>query len=284
MYLTEDNRIIKKFSDLRSRGESALICYVVGGYPSFSTTEKIISALVLGGADMIEVGIPFSDPIADGPSIQRASFEALSRGVTAHKCLELSRNIRSKFSDLPILAMTYSNIPFKHGFKEFLCESKSAGIDGLILPDMGVEESGAYVKYSMDLDMATVFLVSPNTSNSRIRKILKYSSGFTYVVSVLGTTGARKSIDSYSITAIKKIRRIANKNMNLAVGFGISQPYQAGLIIQAGANAVIIGSALVDKISQARSILDMENSLKLFAISMKKACATQSQLQEKSNS
>ena len=276
MYLTEDNRIIKKFSDLRSLGESALICYVVGGYPSFSATEKIISALVLGGADMIEVGIPFSDPIADGPSIQKASFEALSKGVTAHKCLELSRKIRSKFSDLPILVMTYSNIPFKHGFKEFLCKSKMAGIDGLILPDMGIEESGVYVKHSMDLDMATVFLASPNTSNSRIRKIIKYSSGFIYVVSVLGTTGARKSIDRYSITAIKKIRRIASKNTNIAVGFGISQPYHAGLVIQAGANAVIIGSALIDKIRQAKSILDMQNSLKLFATSMKKGCAEHS--------
>ena len=276
MYLTEDNRIIKKFSDLRSRGESALICYVVGGYPSFSATEKIISALVLGGADMIEVGIPFSDPIADGPSIQKASFEALSKGVTAHKCLQLSRKIRSKFSDLPILVMTYSNIPFKHGFKEFLCKSKMAGIDGLILPDMGIEESGVYVKYSMDLDMATVFLASPNTSNSRIRKIIKYSSGFIYVVSVLGTTGARKSIDRYSITAIKKIRRIASKNTNIAVGFGISQPYHAGLVIQAGANAVIIGSALIDKIRQAKSILDMQNSLKLFATSMKKGYAEHS--------
>jgi tryptophan synthase alpha chain len=231
---------------------------------------------VLGGADMIEVGIPFSDPIADGPSIQRASFEALSKGVTAHKCLQLSRKIRSKFSDLPILVMTYSNIPFKHGFKEFLCKSKMAGIDGLILPDMGIEESGVYVKHSIDLDMATVFLASPNTSNSRIRKIIKYSSGFIYVVSVLGTTGARKSIDRYSITAIKKIRRIASKNTNIAVGFGISQPYHAGLVIQAGANAVIIGSALIDKIRQAKSILDMQNSLKLFATSMKKGCAEHS--------
>jgi tryptophan synthase alpha chain len=275
MHLSENNRINKKFSDLKSRGENALICYVVGGYPSFSATEKIISALVLGGADMIEVGIPFSDPIADGPSIQRASFNALSRGVTANKCLELSRNIRSKYSDLPLLAMTYSNIPFKHGFKEFLYNSKMAGIDGLILPDMVIEESSAYLKYSKELDMATVFLVSPNTSNSRINKILNYSSGFTYVVSVLGTTGARKSMDRNSINAIKNICRIAGGKCNIAVGFGISRPYHVAEVIRAGANAVIIGSALIDKISESRSIDDMERSLRLFAASMKKECVSQ---------
>jgi tryptophan synthase alpha chain len=275
MYLTENNRIIKRFLNLRARGEGALICYVVGGYPSFSATEKIVTALVSGGADMIEMGIPFSDPIADGPSIQRASFSALSRGVTANKCLELSRNIRSKFSDLPLLAMTYSNIPFKLGFKAFLCKSKKAGIDGLILPDMEIEESSAYVKYSKDLDMATVFLVSPNTSNSRIKKILNYSSGFIYVVSVLGTTGARTFMDKNSIAAIKNISGIADGKMNIAVGFGISRPNHVAQVIGAGANAVIIGSALIDKIRESRSIDEIERSLRLFATSMKKECARQ---------
>lgn len=272
MHITEDNRISKKFSALRLRGEGALICYVVAGYPSLSATEKIISALVAGGADLIEVGIPFSDPIADGPSIQKASFEALAKGANVHKCLQLARKIRTKFADLPILAMTYSNIPFRHGFKEFLRESKMAGIDGLVLPDMVIEESHDYIKFSKDLDMATVFLVAPNTSNTRIRKILHYSSGFTYVVSLFGTTGARKAFNSYSITAIKKIRRMANRSMNIAVGFGISQPSQVTQMIEAGADAVIVGSAIVDKIRKASSILDMESKLKLYATSMKNPC------------
>jgi tryptophan synthase alpha chain len=272
MHITEDNRISKKFSALRSRGEGAFICYVVAGYPSLSATEKIISALVAGGADLIEVGIPFSEPIADGPSIQKASFEALAKGATVHECLQLARKIRTKFADLPILAMTYSNIPFRHGFEEFLSESKMAGIDGLILPDMVIEESHDYIKYSKDLDMATVFLVAPNTSNTRIRKILHYSSGFTYVVSLFGTTGARKAFNSYSITAIKKIRRMANRSMNIAVGFGISQPSQVTQMIEAGADAVIVGSAIVDKIRKASSILDMESKLKLYATSMKNPC------------
>jgi tryptophan synthase alpha chain len=271
MLLSQNNRINKKFSSLDSKGEKALICYIVAGYPSLLLSEKIVSSLVLGGADIVEVGIPFSDPIADGPTIQKASFDALAQGITVDKCLQLSHRLRMKFPELPILAMTYSNIPFKAGINNFLGKLKMAGIDGLILPDMAIEESESYARGARLLDLATVFLVSPNTRNDRIEKIINYSSGFTYVVSVLGTTGARTSVSKYSITAIKKIRRISGPNKKIAVGFGISQPSHVRSVLDAGADAVIVGSAIVDKINQTSNSY-LENDLELYARAMKRPC------------
>jgi tryptophan synthase alpha chain len=137
----KNNRLNKKFDELSKKNEHALICYVVAGYPDVTTTEDIISSLVLSGADIIEIGIPFSDPIADGSVIQEASHQALLSGITPEKCLNISQNIRSKFPDLPILIMTYSNILLKAGFKNFMRRSKLSGVDGFILPDMAIEES-----------------------------------------------------------------------------------------------------------------------------------------------
>lgn len=272
MSFEENNRINKKFFDLKSRGERALICYVVGGYPDFSHSEKIIYALVSGGADIIEIGIPFSDPIADGPTIQDASFKALTKGMTPDKCLLLAAMIRKKFPNLPILAMTYSNIPFKKGFKEFMCSAKITGIDGFILPDLSIEESEDYVKFAKELDLATVFLVSPNTAQDRMKKIIKYSSGFVYVVSVFGTTGARSSFAKYSITSIRNIKRLAGPTKNIAVGFGISTSFHVKQMIDAGADGVIVGSAIIEKIKQGTSSDNMERKLKLYATTMKKPC------------
>jgi tryptophan synthase alpha chain len=272
MLLTENNRINKKFSSLEAKGEKALICYIVGGYPSLLVSEKIISSLVQGGADIIEVGIPFSDPIADGPTIQKASFEALAKGITVDKCLKLMHRLRKKFPELPLLAMTYSNIPFKAGYNNFLGKLKMAGIDGLILPDMAIEESESYARDAKSLDLATVFLVSPNTSNDRIKKIISQSSGFTYVVSVLGTTGARTNVSNYSVNAVERIRKIAGPNKKIAVGFGISLPSHVKSFIDAGADAVIVGSSIVDKINRTFSHRQLENELKLYAKTMKYPC------------
>jgi tryptophan synthase alpha chain len=272
MLLTENNRINKKFSSLAAKDEKALICYIVGGYPALSVSEKIISSLVEGGADIIEIGIPFSDPIADGPTIQKASFEALAKGITVDKCLQLSHRLRKKFPELPLLAMTYSNIPFKAGINNFLANLKMAGMDGLILPDMAIEESKSYVRCAESLDLATVFLVSPNASNDRIKKIINQSSGFTYVVSILGTTGARTKVNKYSVSAIERIREISGPNKKIAVGFGISLPSHVKSFLDAGADAVIVGSSIIDKISQSSSYSQLENELELYAKALKYPC------------
>jgi tryptophan synthase alpha chain len=265
------NRITEKFFELAKKSESALICYVVAGYPDIRTSQQVIDALVVGGADIIEIGIPFSDPIADGPTIQAASNSALRKGMTPEKALQLAKSVRKWHPSLPILAMTYSNILVRAGMEKFMSQSKECGFDGFILPDMPIEESDAYSATASKLSVATVFLVSPNTPESRLRKIVASTSGFLYIVSVYGITGARNSFEKYTLSTIKAVKQVAGAKVPVAVGFGISTPAHAKSMIDAGADAVIVGSAIIDKISYPsgkKMLQDLEN----FARSMKKAC------------
>jgi tryptophan synthase alpha chain len=267
-----NNRITEKFRQLGQKGEGALICYVIAGYPDIATSKQIIDALVDGGADVIEVGIPFSDPIADGPTIQAASNIALKNGMTPEKALNLVREVRNKYPNLPMLAMTYSNILVRPGMEKFMYESKQCGLDGFILPDLPVDEAGTYTSVASKLNLATVFLVSPNTRDIRLQKIAANTTGFLYVVSVYGITGARNSFQKYTLNTIRAVKRIAGAKVPVAVGFGISRPAHAKIMIAAGAEAIIIGSAIINKISDGgsgtRMLLDLEN----FARSMKRAC------------
>jgi tryptophan synthase alpha chain len=184
-----NNLLIKKFQELSKKNESALICYVLAGYPDIKTTKEIISTMVDAGADIIGIGIPFSDPIADGPIIQEASYNALVKEITPPKSLEIIHDIKKKYPQLPLVAMTYSNILVRVGFSKFMQEAKQCGIDGFILADMPIEESEEYIKEASNVDLATIFMVSPNTKEQRIKSILSKSSGFLYVVSVIGITG-----------------------------------------------------------------------------------------------
>jgi len=265
------NRITEKFCELAKKAESALICYVVAGYPDIRTSQQVINTLMKGGADMIEIGIPFSDPIADGPTIQAASNRALSKGMTPEKALQLAKNVRTSHPKLPLLAMTYSNILIRAGMEKFMTQSKQFGFDGFILPDMSIEEADAYSATASKLNLATVFLVSPNTPESRLRKVVASTSGFIYIVSVYGITGARNSFEKYTLSTIKAVKEVAGKKVPVAVGFGISTPAHVKSMINAGADAVIVGSAIIDKISdppRKKMLQDLEN----FARSMKKAC------------
>ena len=267
------NRLVRKFQDLSIRNERALICYVVAGYPDINTTERIVSTLVSAGADIIEIGIPFSDPIADGPIIQEASYDALVRGITPEKCLNLAHRIRKTFPDLPILVMTYSNILLRNGFKKFMIRSKRLGIDGFILPDMTVEESDCYIKHASRLGLVTIFLVSPNTSAQRMNNIINRSSGFVYVVSVFGITGTRTSFEGYTLSAVKQTKRIVESRLPVVVGFGITKPSHVRSMIKAGADAVIIGSAIVKKVKSNRSNHEkMLERLHSYVTEMKRAC------------
>jgi tryptophan synthase alpha chain len=245
----------------------------MGGYPNPVDCEKIISAIVEGGADIIEIGIPFSDPIADGPVIQEAAFKALQKGVTPQICLNLIKNTRKRYPELPIVIMTYSNILQKNGFKKFMQMAKDAGTDGFILPDMTIDESERYLEYSKNLELASIFLVAPNTSNLRIKNTLAVSTGFVYVVSIYGTTGIRNSFNKYTLTAIKNIKKLGPKK-NISVGFGISTPQHVQLMSNCGADAVIVGSAIVKMIdsNEERDIVQLQNNLRGYVKSLKAAC------------
>ncbi len=200
------SRIKNKFLELKQKNEKALIAYIMIGYPNEKSTISAINGLIKGGADIIELGFPFSDPIADGPVIQKASNISLNRGIKIDKFFQIIKKIR-KETDIPFVLMTYTNILYKIGYEKFMLKAKNAGIDGFVLPDMSIEESKNYVNAARKYKLDTIFLISPNTSTERIKKILKVTSGFLYLVSMYGTTGMQTKIQKYTVNAIKKTKK-----------------------------------------------------------------------------
>jgi tryptophan synthase alpha chain len=296
----QDNRLVEKFRELYSASElktpspspssskssrkqkdHLLICYAVAGYPDIKTTKEIISTMIRAGADIIEIGIPFSDPIADGPIIQEASFISLTNGITPDKSLEIAKDIRKEFPKTPIVLMTYSNILIKAGLSKFIKNAKQCGVDGFILPDMSIEESDKYVKEASQLNLATIFLVSPNTNEERLRSIASKSSGFLYLISTYGTTGIRNSFDLSCASYIKNSKRVVGSSLPIAVGFGISKPEHAKFMIKAGADAIIVASAIINMMKiyasdrkNAKKKKEMLKDISNFVSIMKNACRT----------
>ena len=271
----EINRIDKKFRKLKSMKEKALICYIVAGYPDIRTSEDIITSLINGGADIIEIGIPFSDPIADGSTIQDAIQNSLTSGTTPDMCLELASRIRKTFPDIPLIIMTYSNILFRKGYIQFAQQAKKSGIDGFIIPDIPIEEAKEYLDSVKNIGISTIFLVSPNTSEKRLKIISKICTGFLYVISIYGITGERKGFDEYTIESIKRVKKVIADNLPLAVGFGISNPQHVRYMIDAGADGAIIGSAIIKKIKEIGNKELLLNTLNRFAHEMKNSCKTE---------
>lgn len=271
--ISKENRIASKFNELKSKNQKALICYVVAGYPDIITSERIITSLINGGADIIEIGIPFSDPIADGSTIQDAIQNSLIAGTTPDMCLELASRIRKTFPNIPLIIMTYSNILYRKGYIQFAKKAKESGIDGFIIPDIPIEESKEYLNTMQNLGMSTIFLVSPNTSEKRLKMISRICTGFLYAISVYGTTGERQSFDEYTIESIKRIKKMtADDELPLAVGFGISNPQHVKDMINAGADAVIIGSAIIKKIKELENKESLFTTLNRFISELKNSC------------
>ncbi|MGB6784823.1 MAG: tryptophan synthase subunit alpha [Nitrosotalea sp.] len=263
------SRIQDKFSELKSKNQKAFIAYAMAGYPSDKETISIVKSLVKGGADIIELGLPFSDPLADGPVIQNASFRALQKGMNLDRFVNLVKKIR-KETNVPLILMTYTNLVYSHGYDKFISTVKKAGIDGLILPDMSIEESDHYLDVVRKNNMDAIFLISPNTSEERIKRISRISSGFVYLVSVYGTTGTQQQFQQYTLDAIKNAKKILDGKIPLGVGFGVNNAEQAKLILRTGADAIIVASAflrLIEKTSKTK----IQSKITVFTKSLKKA-------------
>ncbi|WP_435151754.1 tryptophan synthase subunit alpha [Haladaptatus sp. DFWS20] len=232
--------------------EAALIPYVVAGDPNPEATKEYVRALARGGADVIELGLPFSEPIADGPTIQTAIQRALDGGMTPDRYLDLAAELGV---DVPIVCMTYYNLIYQYGdaagVEPFVSAAADAGISGLIIPDLPVEESDplreACDEYGLDL----VFIVAPTTTDEREAKILSQASGFVYVQARLGTTGAQTDVSGATHDSLG---RLAETDLPKAVGFGVSEGEHAKEIVAAGADGVVVGSALVDIIASGENV------------------------------
>jgi tryptophan synthase alpha chain len=247
--------IAKVFERLKAHGDGALIGYVTAGDPEPGLTARIAEALVKGGVDIIELGVPFSDPIADGPTIQAASVRALQAGTTPKMVLGIAGEIKRKCG-VPVVILTYFNPVFRMGVENFFRLAKSFGVDGVVVPDLPVEEAEAYRKAAETCGVDTIFLAAPSTSNKRLGKIVACTSGFLYVVSHFGVTGAREALEDSTVQLIKRITPFTRGKIPLAVGFGVSKPEHAKRIIKAGADGVIVGSAFVNIIQKRQKNVD----------------------------
>lgn len=243
------NRIDMFFDKNRPIKRKALIAYLTVGYPNIDATLDIATALVDGGCDMIELGIPFSDPLADGATIQRASQRALESGITPSKCLEAAAELR-KLVDIPLLFMGYYNPMLHFGFDKFCIASHKAGIDGFIVPDLPPDEGSETEAIMRKRGLDLVYLVAPTSSSEeRLKFIAGRAQGFIYVVSLKGVTGARTAISNDLDTFISRVRKVTDKP--LCVGFGISTPEQAQRVSRLS-DGVIIGSRILDIIEKSK--------------------------------
>jgi tryptophan synthase alpha chain len=231
----------------RRNGRKALIAYVTVGYPDVQATLEVVPALAEAGCDIVELGIPFSDPLADGATIQEASTRALQAGVTPRTCLELAGQLRTRVADLSLLFMTYYNPVLRFGLEPFCRACTAAGVDGLIVPDLPPDEATDLGAVARKEGLDLVYLLTPTSSNERVKLVAGASRGFVYLVSLLGTTGARDSLPPGLEDFVARVRRETAKP--LCVGFGISSPEQARRVGRV-ADGVIVGSRLVQLIGQ----------------------------------
>ncbi|MBI4843118.1 MAG: tryptophan synthase subunit alpha [Nitrospirae bacterium] len=252
-------RSIKEaFNNIKGSGRKALITYIMAGDPSLNATKKHIIALEKSGADIIELGVPFSDPLADGPTIQRASERALAKKITLRKVLGFVAEIR-KATDIPIILMTYYNPVFKFGVEKFVRAAVTAGVNGIIVPDLIPDEAGDLIREARTHNLDTIFLLAPTSTPERIRKAARASTGFIYYVSITGTTGAKLLIDPRMRKTLNSIKNISGKP--LAVGFGISTPKEASSVSLL-ADGVIVGSAIVKLIGEGKKVTKFVRSLR----------------------
>ncbi|MDD5097273.1 MAG: tryptophan synthase subunit alpha [Candidatus Omnitrophica bacterium] len=240
------NRIDQKFIQLRKENKKAFIAFITAGYPDLTTTGKLVLELEKKGVDLIELGVPFSDPLADGPMIQEASALSLKKGTNLARILGLVKKLRLD-TNLPICLMTYYNPVFCFGDQRFIDQAAASGVDGVIIPDLPPEEARDFIGYANKKGLANICFIAPTSSLARIKKISRVAKGFIYYVSLTGVTGARKTISADLKDKLTAIKRITSKPV--CAGFGISDAAQVRKV-QSIADGVIIGSAIVKKIKE----------------------------------
>ncbi|HET7318215.1 MAG TPA: tryptophan synthase subunit alpha [Nitrospirota bacterium] len=260
------SRIKNTFNRLKKKNETALIPYLMAGDPDLATTRTLIVEMEKAGADIIELGAPFSDPLADGPTIQKAAIRSLRHHTSIADVLSLVADVR-KSSPIPLIIMTYYNLIFHYGEERFVSDAAAAGVDGVILPDLPPEEAGALIPPAKKAGLDTIFLLAPTSTEERIKLVCKVSQGFVYYVSLTGVTGARAGVQSSVEESLRKIK--AHTDKPVAVGFGISTPDQAAQITRWGADGVIVCSALVKVIEEHGSSPELIGKATAFTRALK---------------
>jgi len=256
-------RIAATFARTRAEGRAALMPYFTLGYPDPETSLEILEAVVGAGADLLELGIPFSDPLADGPTVQRSTQAALDQGMTVGRCLELTAQLRQRGAAQPLILMGYYNPILAFGVERFAAESAKAGADGFIVPDLPLEEAGDLKAACQERGLALVFMLAPTATDQRLKSVTAQTSGFLYLVSLTGVTGARQSLPPDLQALIMRAKAAASTPA--AVGFGISTPEQARVVGEM-ADGVIVGSAMINAADGAadpvRAVKDFTASLR----------------------
>ena len=259
--------VARRFQELKQNSECALIPFITAGDPDLDTTAKALEVLANSGADIIELGVPYSDPLADGPTIQAAATRALRKGVKLEDVLNIVRQTVDKVN-VPIILCTYYNPIYYRGVESFLKQAKESGISGLVVPDLPLEEAETLLQLATEVGIEVTLLVAPTSSQARIKEIAAKSQGFIYLVSVTGVTGVRAQMAEGVKDLLKDLHGSTDKP--IGVGFGISNPEQAKQVKDWGADAVIVGSAIVKRLADGTS----ESGLKAiadFCLSLKQA-------------
>ena len=251
--------IAEIFKELKKQGRAALIPFIMAGDPDLEATEELVRRLAVAGADLIELGVPFSDPLADGPIIQAASQRALRQGVNLKKVVGLVRKLKGVGP--PLVLLTYCNPVWQYGWESFAGDCRECGVSGVVIPDLPVEEAGPWIREARKAGVDTVFLAAPTSTPERIRKIDRRSRGFIYCVSLTGVTGVREELPEDLGRLIQFIR--AESSKPLAVGFGISTPAQARQVGRL-ADGVIVGSAIVKIVGETGDREEMMGRVKGF--------------------
>ena len=239
-------RIERRFQALKREGRCGLVTFITAGDPDLDTCRKILLGLPAAGADLIELGMPFSDPMADGPAIQASSQRALRHGATLDRVLALVEEFRRADADTPIILMGYYNPIYIFGVTAFLAQAKSAGVDGLIIVDLPPEEEAELFLPALEAGIDFIFLAAPTTGEERLKRVLERASGFVYYISVAGITGTKSATDDQVAAAVQRLRR--HTDLPVAVGFGINTPDQAAAVARI-ADAAVVGSALVGTVA-----------------------------------